>query len=271
MQSPDPKVGWNADLYEGKHSFVWRHGADLIELLAPRPGERILDLGCGTGQLTARIAGAGADVVGIDNAPSMIEQARKNFPRLTFEVADARDFHFPEPFDAVFSNAALHWIKEPSSVLASIARSLKPGGRLVAELGAKGNVESIVSALRQALNGVEAFSNAGRDPWYFPTIGEYSTLLEQHGLSVTYAHHFARPTPLEGGAKGLSRWLEMFAFDFLQDLPGGKRREAVQRVEKALRPRLYRDGQWVADYRRLRVKAVKGVLDEYTSFAPTPN
>ena len=271
MQSPDPKVGWNADLYEGKHSFVWRHGADLIELLAPRPGERILDLGCGTGQLTARIAGAGADVVGIDNAPSMIEQARKNYPRLTFEVADARDFHFPEPFDAVFSNAALHWIKEPSSVLASIARSLKPGGRLVAELGAKGNVESIVSALRQALNGVEAFSNAGRDPWYFPTIGEYSTLLEQHGLSVTYAHHFARPTPLEGGAKGLSRWLEMFAFDFLQDLPGGKRREAVQRVEKALRPRLYRDGQWVADYRRLRVKAVKGVLDEYTSFAPTPN
>lgn len=258
-QSPGPRAGWNAALYEGVHSFVWRHGADLIELLDPRPGERVLDLGCGTGQLTARIAESGVSVVGIDNAPSMIEQARKNYPSLTFEVADARDFHFPEPFDAIFSNAALHWIKEPSSVLACIARSLRLGGRLVAEMGGKGNVEFIVSALRQALNGVEASSNAGREPWYFPTIGEYSTLLEQHGLSVTYAHHFSRPTPLEGGDKGLNRWLEMFAFGFLQDLPGDKMREVVRRVEQALHPRLYRDGKWVADYRRLRVKAVKGV------------
>ncbi len=190
----------------------------------------------------------------------MIEQARKNYPSLTFEVADARDFHFPEPFDAIFSNAALHWIKEPSSVLARIARSLKPGGRLVAELGGKGNIQSILAALCIALEAEGASSNKERNPWYFPTVGEYATLLEQHGLSVIYALHFSRPTPLEGGARGLRRWLEMFAFDFLQDLPGGKRREVFQRVEKTLRPRMYRDRQWVADYRRLRVMAIKGVL-----------
>ena len=253
------KTTWDAALYQNKHSFVWRHSIDLIELLAPKPGEQILDLGCGTGQLTAKIADTGACIVGIDNAPGMIDQARKNYPDITFKLADAQDFQFPQPFDAIFSNAALHWIREPRSVLTCIARSLKPGGRLVAELGAKGNVQSILTALRLALDEEGASFNKARSPWYFPTIAEYAPLLEQHGLSVRYAVHFLRPTTLEGGARGLRLWLEMFAADFLEDLPAVKKRKVTQQVEKALRPHLYRDGEWVADYQRLRVVAIKDV------------
>src|SRR5690242_4762775 len=117
---------WNPHLYEDRHAFVWQHGEPLLELLAAQRGERILDIGCGTGQLTARIAEAGAAVVGIDNSTEMIAQARQNFPHLRFELADARDFHFDRPFDAVFSNAALHWLREPERVIASVQRALRP-------------------------------------------------------------------------------------------------------------------------------------------------
>src|SRR5947209_1485354 len=134
---------WNAALYDVKHSFVWQHGAALLELLALQPGERILDLGCGTGHLTAQLAAAGADVVGIDRSAEMIAQARHSSPALRFDLADARDLVFDEPFDAVFSNAALHWIREPERVVSSIRRVLKPAGRFIAELGGKGNVQTI--------------------------------------------------------------------------------------------------------------------------------
>src|SRR5207237_8143924 len=127
----EPKSGthWDAGLYDAKHAFVWKYGASLIELLAPKPGERILDLGCGTGHLTAQLAAAGADVLGIDNSPAMIEQARREYPKLRFGLADARDFHFVEPFDAVYSNAVLHWVQEPERVITCVRQGLKPGGR----------------------------------------------------------------------------------------------------------------------------------------------
>src|SRR2546423_15463085 len=139
MAEPPPR-GWDPGLYDGKHAFVWQYGASLVELLQPRPGERILDLGCGTGHLTAQLAAAGANVLGIDSDAAMIEQARKAYPALHFEQRDARDFHFDEPFDAVFSNAVLHWIKEPERVIVCLRRALKPGGRFVAEFGGRGNV-----------------------------------------------------------------------------------------------------------------------------------
>src|SRR6266545_6600698 len=122
---------WNTALYDGKNAFVWKHGRGVVELLAPQPGERIIDLGCGTGHLTNQIAAAGADVIGLDRSQSMIEEARRLYPDLHFEKADATDFHFDQPFDAVFSNAAIHWMKDQPAVARCIREALKPGGRFV--------------------------------------------------------------------------------------------------------------------------------------------
>src|SRR5580700_8966364 len=138
---------WDSSLYDDRHSFVWRAGASLVELLDPKPGERILDLGCGTGHLTAKIAEAGVEVTGLDSSTSMIAQARQNFPGLKFSLADARDFRFDRPFDAVFSNAALHWIHDAEAVVRSIAAALRPGGRFVLEMGVRGNIARIRKAI----------------------------------------------------------------------------------------------------------------------------
>jgi trans-aconitate methyltransferase len=134
---------WNSQLYENQHAFVWKSAEELIELLLPQPGERILDLGCGTGQLTAQLASTGATVWGIDADATMITKAQQNYPHLKFEQADARNFQVEEPVDAVFSNAMLHWVKEPERAIACISRALKPGGRLVVEFGGKDNIQAI--------------------------------------------------------------------------------------------------------------------------------
>jgi len=245
---------WDAGLYDNRHAFVWKHGESLVALLAPRPGERILDLGCGTGHLTARIAETGATVVGLDHSAEMLEQARLAYPRLEFVQADARTFTFAESFDAVFSNAALHWIKEPDLVLGRVREALKPGGRFVAELGGHGNVRAIESAVRFAamtlsLPLAESF-------WFFPGVAQYAALLESAGLEVTFAALFDRPTPLEGET-GLRDWVRMFYQRVLSEIPPGQEEAFLQTVEEAARPALYRDGQWVADYRRLRVIAIR--------------
>ncbi|MCI0465036.1 MAG: methyltransferase domain-containing protein [Gemmataceae bacterium] len=250
----DAGHSWNATLYDDKHAFVWKHGASLLELLAAQPGERILDLGCGTGHLTSQLAAAGAEVLGIDNAPTMIDQARRLYPQLHFELADARDFTVAEPFDAVFSNAVLHWIKEPAQVVACVHRTLKPGGRFVAEFGGQGNVRALVAGLASACQAVSCPTPG--DLWYFPSIGAYATLLEQQGLEVTAATLFERPTPLEG-EQGMRHWVEMFASDLLRQVPSAQRAHFLRHVEDTLRPVLYRAGQWFADYRRLRVVAYR--------------
>jgi trans-aconitate methyltransferase len=138
------KTSWNANLYQDKHRFVWQYGEDLLQLLNPQAGELILDLGCGTGQLTEKISQFGAEVLGVDNSATMIEKARENYPHLRFEVADARNLQIDQPLDAVFSNATLHWIKEPEAAIASIHQALKLGGRFVAEFGGKGNIQHIL-------------------------------------------------------------------------------------------------------------------------------
>ena len=241
---------WNVKLYEEKHSYVWQYGTQMLEILAPKPGESILDLGCGTGQLTAQIAATGAKVVGLDAAKSAIATCRQNYPQLEFMVANGADFTVEQNFDAVFSNAALHWIHPPAAAAKCIYQALKPGGRFVAEFGGKDNIKQIVRAID------EAFDEPNRARWYFPSIGEYSTLLEQQGFRVYYAVLFPRPTKLEGES-GLANWLEMFAKDRFKTVSSATKANLIEQIESALRPCLYRDGQWWADYCRIRIVAAK--------------
>ena len=249
-------IDWNSALYDQKHAFVFEYGKSLVSMLAPQPGETILDLGCGTGHLAADIAQSGAHVIGIDGSPEMIEKARATYPTLQFQVADARAFSFPDTFDAIFSNATLHWIKEAEDVIKNMAASLKPSGRLVAEMGGKGNVESVLAATRQAIQ--EITQQEVDDGWYFPSIGEYTPLLEKHGLQVQSAILFDRPTRLEG-TDGLRNWLRMFGARMLRNIPEIQQAEVFTRVEDSLRDRFFKGDHWIADYRRLRFTAIKEI------------
>lgn len=243
---------WDAGLYEGEHSFVWKYGAALLPLLNPQPGERILDVGCGTGQLTAEIAAAGAITLGIDGSTDMIAQARQNYPKLKFQLADARTFTTPEPFDAVFSNACLHWIPDAAAVVQAIYGSLKPGGTFVAEFGGKGNTGRVMAALEEA----GAVNPVGQT-FYFPGISEYTSLLESTGFEVRLATLFDRPTELEDPVRGLEQWLFMFQQQALATIPKDQQCAAISQMEERLRPDLFYDGKWHIDYRRLRVVAVR--------------
>jgi trans-aconitate 2-methyltransferase len=193
----------------------------------------------------------------------MIAAAQRQFPGLELRVADARTFQLGQKFDAIFSNAALHWIKDADRVVQSIADSLKPGGRLVAEFGGKGNVLEIASFLSRA-------TDASRNPWYFPSIAEYSTLLEAHGLEVVSAQLYHRPTPLNDGEQGLRNWIKMFGNSFLEFLTDQQVQDVLHEAESELRAKLHDGQQWVADYRRIRVVALKYHSDPgQASISPT--
>jgi len=245
---------WDPDDYDDGHSFVYERSADLIDIFDPEPGERVLDLGCGTGHLTAAIAERGASIVGIDADSEMIERAHETYPDLDFRQADAREFVLDSPVDAVFSNAALHWIPDADqdAVLARVADALADGGRFVAEMGGHGNVASITSALEAELTDR---SHDFEHPWYFPSIGEYAPRLERAGFEVRDARLFDRPTTLEG-EDGLRNWIEMFGDSFFEGIPDDEREAILTAVEDRLRES-YLDGEdWTADYRRLRFRAV---------------
>ncbi|MBI2823535.1 MAG: methyltransferase domain-containing protein [Planctomycetia bacterium] len=244
---------WDPALYDARHSFVYKAAADMLGLLAPQRGERILDLGCGTGHLTAQIAAAGAEVIGLDLSEEMVREARRNFPQLAFQTADATDFSVSVPQDAVFSNAVLHWVHPPAAAARAIARALRPGGRFVAEFGGRGCIAKIIAAVNAALGA----SDAERRPWFFPSVGEYTALLEQQGFEIRFATLFDRPTPLEDGERGLRNWLAMFAGPYFAPLDEHRRESALTDVENRLRGELWQDGRWIADYRRIRVVAVK--------------
>jgi trans-aconitate methyltransferase len=169
MPNPETK-SWDVERYQQRHSYVFQYGGAVVDLLDPQPGERILDLGCGAGQLTALLVEKGCTVIGIDRSPEMIAEARRNFPTLDVRLGDATRFELDSTVDAVFSNATLHWVKDASAAIACIWKALKPGGRFVAEFGGHRNVQSIIDAVRELLGPVET-------PWFYPTIGEYAALL----------------------------------------------------------------------------------------------
>jgi trans-aconitate methyltransferase len=243
---------WDSALYDDRHSFVWKKAEDLIDLLDPRPGEHILDLGCGTGHLTSQIAERGAEVIGLDASASMIAQARQNYPKLRFVLGDARTFELGREFEAVFSNAALHWIPESALVIAGVAGALKPGGRFVLEMGGKGNIARIVGTITAVLK--EAGFQA-RNPWYFPSAAEYASALEQQDFEVQALWTIQRWNKLEHPERGLREWLEMFAGLWFESIAANARLAIVAEIESRLRDSLFRDHAWWADYRRLRIVA----------------
>ena len=255
---PSPNGGaWDAATYNTHFSFVWEFATDLLSALKPAKGEKILDIGCGTGQLTAAIAEAGSTVTGIDNDEAMVSRARQNFPGVDFAVMDARALTYANEFDAVFSNASLHWMRPPTPVVAGISRALKPGGRLVAEMGGQGNIRTIVASIRHCVAAAGHGDPGSRSPWYFPDIPSYTTLLKRHGLNTAMATLFARPTPLNGGPDGMALWLDMFASAFFERVPPQAKPTIVNAIVEELQPTLYHGDQWVADYVRLRIIATK--------------
>lgn len=257
MQSEPPPANigagqdWQAERYAAHAGFVAELGLPVVELLAPCPGERILDLGCGDGVLTARLAELGCDVVGVDAGPDMVRSARAR--GVDARVMDGHALTFAEEFDAVFSNAALHWMRtDPDAVIAGVARSLRPGGRFVAEMGGHGNVAAITVALTAALNR-RGLDGSAAIPWYFPGPDEYRRRLEDGGFVVTSIMLLPRPTPLP---TGIAPWLQTFAEPFLRRVLASEWNAVMAEVVDLLRPVLCdREGRWTADYVRLRFAA----------------
>jgi SAM-dependent methyltransferase len=251
MSESKPAQIWTAERYARNAHFVPALGQPVLDLLKPQPGERILDLGCGDGVLTEKIAAAGASVVGVDAAADMVAAAKRR--GLEAREMDGLHLSFNAEFDAVFSNAAIHWMKDdPDAVIAGVARALKPGGRFVAEMGGHGCVAAITVALiavleRRGVDGRAAI------PWYFPTVADYRSRLERGGFIVDYIALIPRPTPLPTAMAG---WLETFGATFFSRLPASERIAARDEVVALLKPVLCDgDGHWTGDYVRLRFAA----------------
>jgi trans-aconitate methyltransferase len=244
---------WSAERYAETAHFVPALGAPVLELLAPSPGEHILDLGCGDGVLTQKIVAAGATVVAVDAGPDMVTAARAR--GIDARVMDGQKLTFSGEFDAVFSNAALHWMRDQQAVLAGVRRALKPGGRFVAEMGGHNNTAAIIVALSAVLarRGLDAHR---LNPWYFPSAEAYRKKLEQAHFTVEKIAIVPRPTALP---TGIETWLDTFAEDFLGVVAEAPERlRARAEVADLLRPVLMDDtGTWIADYVRLRFRAIR--------------
>lgn len=239
---------WQPQGYATDAPFVPELGRPLLDLLNPQPGERVLDIGCGTGVLTSDLVTRGALVVGIDASPEMVAAALSR--GLDARVVDAYRLSFSHEFDAAFSNAALHWMsRDPDAVLRGVHRALVPEGRFVGEMGGPGNIASIRTALHDVLRerGVDP---AAVDPWFFPTAEDYGRRLGEAGFRIECLETFPRPTPLPTGMEG---WLETFGGAFLQALTDRERRSAREEIIRRLRPELCDNtGLWTAPYVRLR-------------------
>lgn len=256
MTEADPKpIGaaaqaWSATAYDKNARFVSDLAGEVVAWLDPKPGERVLDLGCGDGALTEKLVSLGLVVEGIDLSEDLLEAAKAR--GLNVRYGDATTFTLDTPVDAVFSNAVLHWVRDPIAAIRRIRAALKPGGRFVAEFGGHGNVAAIVTALRAAarMHGGDELLAA---PWYYPTDREYRALLESEGFKVERIGLFPRPTPLPTGVEG---WLQTFRKPFFDQFPEDKRVEVIATIVDLLRPVLAdQAGRWSADYVRLRVRA----------------
>jgi len=240
---------WNPDSYNQHTAFVSELALPVIDLLAPQPGELILDAGCGEGTLAREIRRRGAEVIGIDTSAEMVAAARAN--GIEAQVASVTDLPFVNTFDAVFSNAMLHWVKDAEGAVTQIARSLKPGGRFVAEFGGEGNAYHLVDAMKRAFSAHPEWG-AFENPWYFPSIEEYATLLQSAGFAVESIELIPRPTPMDD----IIHWLDIFANGVTEHLSREEFEVFKRECRDILRPILYREDEgWIIDYVRLRLKA----------------
>jgi len=247
---PEAVQRWSASDYAKNGQFVPELAGAIFAMLGPKPGERILDLGCGDGTLTAEIRAAGADVLGVDLSEELLAVARMK--GLAVQKADGHALDFVQEFDAVFSNAALHWMRAPDLVIAGVARALRPKGRFVGELGGHGNVAAIAGAMR-AVGAKRGGDPAKVAPWFFPTTEEYGGLLAEHGFTVREVTLVPRPTPLKTGMEG---WLRTFGRSFFDQFPEPDRTAALNEALDLLRPSLCdSQGRWTADHVRLRFSA----------------
>lgn len=251
-----PEIYWNSETYDKQHKFVSDFGADVLQWLAPQQNEQILDIGCGTGDLASKIAESGAHVLGTDASAEMVASAQQKYPLLSFEQVDATALTFEQQFDAVFSNATFHWIENQKALLHGIYRSLKNNGRLVAEFGGKGNIQSIVNAINTAAQHLDLSHKIVTNFWFFPSVSHYSALLENVGFEVEQIWLFDRPTPLVG-ENGMYEWINQFAQHAFKNLTEVESEPLKKLAVDLLRSDFYENGQWKADYRRLRVKAIK--------------
>jgi trans-aconitate methyltransferase len=241
---------WDSASYAKHARFVTELGAPALELLAPQPGERILDVGCGDGVLTRQIADRGCRVVGVDSSAAFVAAARMR--GLEIIETSAASMEFGPEFDAVFSNAALHWMKDPDAVIERVARACRPRGRFVAEMGGHNCVQTIVAALEAELDR-RGGDGASANPWYFPSAEDYRGRLARHGFAVRYMALIPRPTPLPADVMG---WLTTFAACFAAVLPETERQDYLECVRRRVRPMLCdANGNWTADYVRLRFEA----------------
>lgn len=250
-------IDWEAERYKEDFSFVHRYGEDVLNLIRKPEGKRLLavDLGCGNGALTAKLAGMGFSVLGIDDSAQMLRTAEELHPELEFRKGNALDFELADKADLIFSNAVFHWIDadRQDQLAENIFHQLKPGGQLVCEFGGKGCAERVHSTLEQL------FAKRGYvypRVFYFPSIGMYTTILEEAGFRVEYAILFDRPTPQKGD-HGLKSWISMFVKKPFEGIPDKDREAILEEAEEQLKDSLYQDGQWIVDYVRIRVRAVK--------------
>lgn len=251
-----PEIHWDANLYNKQHHFVSAYGADVLQWLAPKPSEDILDVGCGTGDLAAQIAEKGANIFGVDASAEMIATARTTHPELAFEVVDATKLPYRELFDAIFSNATFHWIEDQEALVEGLFKSLKQGGRLVAEFGGKGNIKSITDAIATAAKQLNLTDKVVTNFWFFPSISTYTSLLEAKGFEVEQAWLFDRPTKLNG-EDGMYIWINQFAQHAFKNLSPEEAENIKKLAINILKPQYFINGEWMADYKRLRIKAIK--------------
>ncbi len=249
-------IQWDAEKYTADFGFVAQYGNDVVSLIDAPAGSSVLDLGCGSGALTNTLREKGYWVIGIDGSQEQLNIAQQSYPDIPFLQGDATDFTLPEPVDVVFSNAVFHWIdrKRQPDMLRCVHSALQKNGQFVFEMGGYQNNRIIHGALADIF---QAHGYPYQIPFYFPSIGEYASLLEQAGFLVQYAHLFDRPTPLKG-EDGMKDWIQMFLKTPLSIVPMEPEREEIldQAIEQ-MRPELYQDEQWIADYVRLRMKAIR--------------